>query len=96
MQHEIKCAPRMFERLLDGTKTFEVRKDDRGYQTGDELIVHEYDPTQCRLRCGKLNCTQAASGRTLEFRVGFIFRQGFGCDLGEYVVLSLLPAGVTT
>lgn len=44
MQHELKTWPRYFERLLDGTKTFEVRKNDRGFKVGDVLWLREWEP----------------------------------------------------
>lgn len=41
--HEVKCWPEYFDRLLNGDKPFELRKNDRDYQTGDKLHVFEYD-----------------------------------------------------
>jgi len=29
--------------MRSGNKTFEVRKNDRGYQPGDLLVLHEWD-----------------------------------------------------
>ena len=42
--HRIKVWPEFFAALLDGTKTFEVRRDDRGYAVGDVLVLQEWDP----------------------------------------------------
>lgn len=96
MRHDLKTWPTYFERLLDGSKTFEVRKDDRGYQAGDRLILREWDPENCRMgsscKClhdGFSPCP-GYTRRVLEFRVGFIFKAGFGVDLGQYVVMSLI------
>jgi hypothetical protein len=36
--HELKVEPRFLDALLDGTKAFEVRKNDRDYQVGDILV----------------------------------------------------------
>lgn len=89
--HVLKTLPQYYERLADGTKTFEVRRDDRGFQTGDVLDLREHDPARCKIgRCVDEQCP-AWTGRSLRFRVGFTFKQGVGCDLGEYVVMSLLP-----
>lgn len=44
VEHEIKCHPRYFIRIAEGTKTFEVRLNDRDYQVGDKLIIKEFDP----------------------------------------------------
>ena len=41
--HELKILPEYFEKLLDGSKTFELRKDDRGFKVGD-IILKEYIP----------------------------------------------------
>lgn len=90
--HDLKTWPVFYERLLDGSKTFEVRKDDRGYQTGDTLRLREYDPAGDHDDCpDKLCTTKRYTGREMSFRVGFVFRQGFGADLGQHVVMSLLP-----
>lgn len=80
MRHELKTWPVHFDRVVDGSKTFEVRKDDRGYQTGDTLVLREWDPA-----------APGYTGHVLEVGVGFIFRRGFGLDCGEYVVMSLVP-----
>lgn len=42
--HDLKVWPSFFTALLDGSKTFEVRQDDRGYQVGDVLRLREYSP----------------------------------------------------
>ena len=42
--HELKCWPQYFGPIEDGRKTFELRKNDRGYQTGDVLLLREWNP----------------------------------------------------
>jgi hypothetical protein len=42
--HELKVWPQYYEALADGSKAFELRKDDRGFAIGDELILREYSP----------------------------------------------------
>ena len=59
--HELKTWPPFFAALLDGTKTFEVRRDDRGYALGDTLILAEWDPRY-----------RSRTGRTLRRRVVYI------------------------
>jgi len=44
MTHELKCWPVYFEAIREGTKTFEIRKDDRNYRHGDTLILREWNP----------------------------------------------------
>ena len=41
MTHELKCLKPYFQHILDGQKTFELRKDDRGYRVGDVLRLVE-------------------------------------------------------
>lgn len=41
--HELKILPQYFQSVWNGTKTFEVRKDDRDYQRGDILVLREWD-----------------------------------------------------
>ena len=42
--HELKTHPEYFESIWNREKLFEVRKDDRNYQVGDNLKLREYDP----------------------------------------------------
>ena len=41
--HELKIYPKYFEEILDGKKTFEIRKDDRDFQVGDSIVLKEWD-----------------------------------------------------
>lgn len=82
--HDLKVWPQYYKRLADGTKTFEIRNNDRGYQSGDKLILREWDPS-------RINPTDDmpvgyTGSPALEFKVGFIHPTG-----REDVVLSLLP-----
>ena len=43
--HDLKTLPVYFDAVLRGDKTFEVRKNDRDFQTGDTLVLKEWDPT---------------------------------------------------
>jgi hypothetical protein len=42
-RHDLKCVPPYFDAVCRGDKTFEVRRDDRGFQKGDVLNLREYD-----------------------------------------------------
>ena len=42
--HELKVWPEYFTALLDGRKTFELRKDDRGFGVGHVLDLREFSP----------------------------------------------------
>lgn len=43
-EHVLKCWLPFFEVVMYGEKTFEVRKNDRGFQRGDTLLLREWDP----------------------------------------------------
>lgn len=46
--HELKCWPVYFPAVADGRKTVELRRNDRAYAVGDQLLLREWDPvTQC-------------------------------------------------
>lgn len=69
-QHDLKTWPEFFADLLAGRKPFELRKNDRDFQVGDDLYLHEYDPA-----------TNSYSGRVLVRRVDYILahRPDAGC-----------------
>ena len=49
--HELKILPQYFEKVLDGTKKFELRKNDRNYKIGDLIRLYEYDGKKYTGRC---------------------------------------------
>lgn len=44
MRHELKTWPEFFEAVERGDKTFEVRRDDRGFCVGDTLVLQRFQP----------------------------------------------------
>jgi ASC-1-like (ASCH) protein len=44
MTHELKCHVEYFDAIEDGRKTFEIRRNDRGFAVGDFLLLRAYDP----------------------------------------------------
>lgn len=60
-EHALKCWPEYFQSLWDGTKTLELRLNDRDFAVGDTLLQREYEPV-----------TRFYSGRWLRCRVTHI------------------------
>jgi murein L,D-transpeptidase YafK len=78
MLHKLKTHSEFFNAILRGDKEFEVRKDDRNFQRGDELFLEEYN-----------DYTKSLTGRILHRRIKYILRGGqFGIKEG-YCVMSL-------
>jgi len=42
--HQLKIYPDYWDEIANGKKTFEVRKNDRGYKLNDRLVFHKYNP----------------------------------------------------
>jgi hypothetical protein len=74
--HTLKTDPAPWWDICSGRKTFEFRKDDRGYSVGDVLILAEHVPGE------------GFTGMALFRRVTSLLRGGYGVPDG-YVVLSL-------
>lgn len=52
--HTLKLPEPYFSAVLSGEKTFEVRRNDRGFQRGDTLVLQ--DTTRCD--CGQAECAR--------------------------------------
>jgi hypothetical protein len=86
MRHELKIWPQYYCRVADGTKTFEVRENDRGFQYGDIVILKEWDPEPENPNAAKHQARGFTESRPLEFQVGYVFQLD-----SSRVVFSLLP-----
>lgn len=67
MNHILKIWPQYFARVKDGSKTFEVRKNDRGFQKGDTVLLAEWDPT-----IADNGESDGFTGHHLEFKIGYV------------------------
>jgi len=76
LKHELKILPQYYCRVADGTKTFEVRVNDRGFQPGDIVILHEWDEKH----------VSYTDSKGLRFKVGYVLPID-----DKRVVFSLLP-----
>lgn len=68
--HELKVWPEYFEEVQKGNKTFEIRKNDRDYKTGDVILLQEYDPNKSHV-CHTCDCLKY-TGRELKCKVTYI------------------------
>ncbi|WP_397537824.1 ASCH/PUA domain-containing protein [Rummeliibacillus pycnus] len=41
--HSLKILPKYFAAVISGNKTFEIRKNDRGFQEGDFIVLREWN-----------------------------------------------------
>jgi hypothetical protein len=79
MKHELKILPQYFCRVQDGSKTFEVRENDRGFQPGDDVVLREWDPTEIthedELPMGQVDewtAPRGYTGKRLGFKIGYV------------------------
>jgi hypothetical protein len=52
MIHELKTDPIPFEQVREGLKTFEIRRDDRNFRGGDQLILRKTEYTGAQMAAG--------------------------------------------
>lgn len=78
VEHELKTWPEYFRALADGSKTFEIRKDDRGFDVGHRLRLREWSP----------HSGGRYTGREEHRTITYVLR-GFGAVEAGYVVLGL-------
>lgn len=76
MIHQLKIKRSYFSDILYSRKTFEVRKNDRGFQTGDFLGLNEVDENNIE------------TGRCMLVRVSDVFDDPDYCKDG-YVIMSI-------
>ena len=75
--HELKTWSGYYNLVVSGAKTFEVRRDDRGFKIGDILRLKEYMPSETKY-----------TGRHTDVEVTYILTGGqFGIERG-YVVMG--------
>lgn len=81
MTHALKTWPEYYREVVNGNKTFELRKDDRDFKSGDTVILQGYDPE-----------VRKYTGEETKFKIGFVYRGSeFGLKKG-HCIFSLLPA----
>lgn len=81
--HDLKIRPEYYNPVSAGTKTFEVRKNDRGFLTGDYLILREY---------AQQGTSGNYTGREVKVAVTYILRESCYVRPG-YVVMGIRKVG---
>lgn len=92
MIHHLKIWPEFYQRVLDGSKRFEVRRNDRHFQCGDVVVLNEYNPkyqNQGRL-WGDQITTGIYTGRAIQATVGFVLSIDDDFAKEKRVVFTLL------
>lgn len=79
---ELKIWPEYFKAVSEDIKTFEVRKNDRGFRAGDTLVLKEWIPAENRY-----------TGREIRRKISYIINGTgeFGILVG-FCVMGLYPA----
>jgi len=75
--HELKTVQPFFDQVADGSKKFELRKNDRDYKWGDILVLREWS-----------NGAQVYTGSNVCVRVTGVLDQFVGLQQG-YCILSI-------
>lgn len=84
-QHRLKTWPEYFEGVAGGSKTFEVRKNDRDFRIGDTLVLREFGTETRLVEDEKGNLVRRAfdayTGRECRRTVTYILHGGqFGIE----------------
>ena len=74
--HELKIYPKYFDAILNGSKTFEIRKNDRSFHVGDNIFLREWDNIKY-------------SGRTIFAEITYILNDIFIGLAEDYVALGI-------
>lgn len=76
--HRLKIMPEFYQAVIDGRKTFELRKNDRYFSVGDTLILCEWSE-------------DGFTGREWRCQVSYMLEGYDGLQPG-YAILGITPA----
>lgn len=90
--HILKTHPAVFDATRRGEKMFEVRQDDRAFQTGDRVTLTYHDPEVGKMGtvpAAPFNVEEHKARQPMDFRITFVLRGGqYGVEPG-YVAFGL-------
>jgi len=84
--HKLKTDPEVFDAVQSGVKTFEIRKDDRGYQVGDILVLNRTAHTGEEMKQG---LPLVYTGETHSATVEYILRGPIYGLAEGWVIMSI-------
>lgn len=91
MEHELKIWPQYFAAVSTGMKTFELRNNDRAFQAGDIVVLHEWEPMlheyedEHPFGSDTIKAPKGFTGKFLRFKIGYVLPVD-----AERVVFSLV------
>lgn len=88
MVHELKTDPEVFKAVFDGLKTYEIRKDDCGYQVGDELWLQETAHSGQEMAAG---APLFYTGKIMAVEVTHILRGPIYGLMDGWAIMSIKP-----
>lgn len=100
-EHELKLRVEYWDAIASGEKCFEVRKDDRGFQKGDFLILKKYgrDPSSTlggfeylKMGISENRPTSKAQADAMRFKITYILTGGKWGIEGDHVVMGIKRA----
>jgi hypothetical protein len=94
--HGLKTWSGFFTALKKGDKTFELRKNDRDFIAGDQLLLQEFQPCDTCWGSGKVFNTACGcprphgsyTGEVLLYNVTYVLKQCAGLQR-DYVIMSI-------
>lgn len=88
MEHVLKTLPVYFDAIKRGEKNFEVRRDDRGFQRGDTLVLQRLNDSGYFTHLVELD-VHGKARHEMRKRISYILTGGqLGVQAG-YVVMAL-------
>lgn len=81
--HHLKTWLKYYAAIASGEKSFEFRKNDRGFKVGDRLVLEEYN-----------ELTGQYTGRSLKVTITYILEDFVGLEEGHVVLAIKKPRAV--
>jgi hypothetical protein len=87
--HELKTDPHVFDAVVRGEKTYEIRFNDRDYKVGDNLFLRrtKFDGEGMK----KFGAPLIYTGETITVKITHILQGQYGLQDG-WAILSFIPA----